>query len=58
MIFRKLKKSISEARAQEHMAAKVEKQEALLEYVAIMADIELPSEEAETMNGSEVPDYE
>ena len=54
MIFRKLKKSISEARAQEHMAVKVEKQEALLEYVAIMADIEIPSEETETMSESEV----
>ena len=43
--FAKIKSSISEERKNERMAAELEKQKALLEYVAIMADVELPDEE-------------
>lgn len=44
MFIQKLKRSIAEQRAQERTQAEVEKNGALLEYVAIMADIELPTE--------------
>lgn len=43
----KLKTSIQEKRAAERMAAKLEQQSALLDYVAIMTDVELPVEESE-----------
>ena len=42
---KKLRNSINEERQHEHTAAELEKQKALLEYVAIMADVELPDEE-------------
>ena len=51
MIFEKSMLSINETRAQERMRAMVEKQAALLEYVAIMSDVELPENaEGETEN--------
>ena len=49
--FEKIKSSISKERKNEHMAAELEKQKALLEYVAIMADVELPDEEEQ--NGTQ-----
>lgn len=48
MILKKKKTSIQEARKLENMAAKVERQEALLAYVAIMADVDLPEESGVT----------
>lgn len=52
MFIERLKTSIQEKRAAERMAAQLDKQAALLDYVAIMADVELPVEEE-----SEVADY-
>lgn len=54
MEYRRLRTSITSMRAQEHTAAKTAKLEALVEYVAIMTDIELPMDE---MN-NEVPESE
>lgn len=54
VLFQKLKQSISEQRKAERTNAAVEKQAALLEYVAIMADVELPEDNAE----SEAVQYE
>ncbi len=54
MFIKKLKRSIEEQRAEERTKAEVEKQGALLEYVAIMADVELPTEESEGANYGEV----
>lgn len=42
MEIKRLNRTIQETREQERIAATVERQEALLEYVAIMADIDLP----------------
>lgn len=47
MIFEKLKISIKEQRENEHLKATVQEQAALLEYVATMADIDLPTLAAE-----------
>ncbi len=47
MIIKKLRQSIAEARERENMKAKIAEQEALLEYVAIMADIEIDSDDEE-----------
>ena len=41
MKYEKMKTSIPEERQQENMAADLEKQKALTEYVAMMADVEL-----------------
>ena len=49
MKYKKLTSTIEEARKQENNAAKIEQQAALIEYVAIMADIELPTAESEGM---------
>lgn len=43
MVFKKLKTSIEEEREKEHLKATVQEQAALLEYVAAMANIELPT---------------
>lgn len=43
MIFEKLKVSIKEQRDNERLKATVQEQAALLEYVATMADIDLPT---------------
>jgi len=48
----RLRKSIAESREQENMKATIAKQQALLEYVAIMADVEIDEE------GEEVDDNE
>lgn len=47
-LIRRLKTSIPEERAREDLRAKVEKEEALLEYIAMMASIEIHDEEKET----------
>lgn len=47
MIVRKLETSVKESREKEDMQAKIEKQAALIEYLAIMADIDLEEEEGE-----------
>lgn len=45
MVFvEKIKASIAEKRAAERTAAEIEKQGALLDYVAMMADVELPTD--------------
>ena len=49
--FAKIKSSISEERKNEHMAAELETHKALLEYVALMADVELSDEEEQ--NGTQ-----
>lgn len=43
MIFEKLKTSVKEQRENERLKATVQEQAALLEYVATMADIDLPT---------------
>ena len=48
MFFQKLKRSIAEQRAEERSRAEIEKQGALLEYVATMADINIPTENVES----------
>lgn len=48
MFFQKLKRSIAEQRAEERSRAEIEKQGALLEYVATMADVDLPSQDMES----------
>ena len=45
MIINKLRMSIAEARALEDTRAKVAKQEGLIEYIAIMSDIEIDEED-------------
>lgn len=47
MEFKKLKTSVWEARQRENMAADLEKQKALMGYVAMMADVELPENEGQ-----------
>lgn len=48
----RIKIPVKTAKEIEQMAAKLAKQEAMLDYVAIMADVELPDE------NEEVSDYE
>ena len=43
----RLKESIAETRERENMRATIAKQQALLEYVAIMADVEIDEEDEE-----------
>ena len=43
MVFKKLKTSIEEEREKERLKATVQEQAALLEYVAAMANIDLPT---------------
>ena len=50
MIFEKLKTSIKEQRENERLKATVQEQAALLEYVATMADIDLPTLAEDTEN--------
>lgn len=47
MIFEKLKTSVKEQRENERLKATVQEQAALLEYVATMADVDLPTLAAE-----------
>jgi len=47
-LFRKMKQEIREQRKTERINATVEKQAALLEYVAIMTDVELPEDNTES----------
>lgn len=44
-------KSIKEEKEQEILKAKVDKQEALIDYIAAMADVEIPEDEFEPMEG-------
>ena len=44
-------KSIKEEKEQEILKAKVDKQEALIDYIAAMADIEIPEDEIEPIKG-------
>lgn len=43
----RLRMSIADARKMEDMRAKIEQSEAKLEYVAMMADVEIPTEKEE-----------
>ena len=55
MIVIKIGRSVRESRTEENTRAAVEKQSALLEYVAIMADVELPTmEESEGLGYEEI----
>ena len=47
MIYKKLKIRPEESRNLEDTLASTAKQQALIEYIAIMTDVELPSEESE-----------
>ena len=40
----RLRKSIAEAREQENMRAAIDKQQALIEFLAIMADVDIDEE--------------
>lgn len=53
MLFKKLQSTIQEQREKERLIATVHKQEALLEYVALMTDVELPCEETNNLIESE-----
>lgn len=44
---KKIKESIAETKQRENLQAIVAKQEALIDYLAMMADIEIPTEEDE-----------
>lgn len=50
IIIKKMKISIEDKREEERTKAEVEKQGALLEYIAIMSNVDLP-EESEEENG-------
>ena len=50
------RKTVKEQRNMEDMQAQLEKQQATLEYVAAMADIDLPVEEA--TEGTDIDDEE
>lgn len=50
MKFKKLETSIPEQRENEQLRAQVEEQEALLEYVMIMTDVEIPEESEGDIN--------
>lgn len=54
MIVQKLKRSIAEQRAEEQNRSEVEKQGALLEYLATMTDVDLPTEDTGSTEGSEM----
>lgn len=44
MVYKRLKRSIPESREYENMLATVAKQESMIEYVAMMGDVDLPSD--------------
>ena len=44
MLIKKANKTIREARNEEDIQAKVERQEALLDYIAMMTDVEIQEE--------------
>ena len=56
MTMTRRKRTVKEQREREDMQAKLEKQQATLEYVAAMADIDLPVEEA--TEGTDINDEE
>lgn len=43
MKFRKLKTSVAEEREKENLRATVEQQAAIIDYIAMMTDVELPT---------------
>ncbi len=47
MELKKMRMDVREARQNENMAASLDKQKSLTEYVAMMADIELPEDSQE-----------
>lgn len=56
MTMTRRKRTVKEQREREDMQAQLEKQQATLEYVAAMADIDLPVEEA--TEGTDVEEEE
>ena len=56
MTMTRRKRTVKEQREREDMQAQLEKQQATLEYVAAMADIDLPVEEAN--EGTDIDDEE
>ena len=56
MTMTRRKRTVKEQREREDMQAQLEKQQATLEYVAAMADIDLPIEEA--TEGTDIDDEE
>jgi hypothetical protein len=56
MTMTRRKRTVKEQREREDMQAQLEKQQATLEYVAAMADIDLPVEEA--TEGTDIDDEE
>lgn len=56
MTMTRRKRTVKEQREREDMQAQLEKQQATLEYVAAMADIDLPVEEA--TEGTDINDEE
>ena len=56
MTMTRKKRTVKEQREREDMQAQLEKQQATLEYVAAMADIDLPVEEA--TEGTDIDDEE
>lgn len=56
MTMTRRKRTVKEQREREDMQAQLEKQQATLEYVAAMADIDLPVEEA--TKGTDIDDEE
>lgn len=59
MQVRRMTSSIPEARENENLRAKVEEQAAMIEYISIMADVELPGiEDVEDVNNMEDMDDE
>ena len=56
MTMTRRKRTVKEQREREDMQAQLEKQQAILEYVAAMADIDLPVEEA--TEGTDIDDEE
>lgn len=56
MTMTRRKRTVKEQREREDMQAQLERQQATLEYVAAMADIDLPVEEA--TEGTDIDDEE
>lgn len=53
MLIKKANKTIREARNEEDIQAKVERQEALLGYIAMMTDVEIQEESDNEENSNE-----
>lgn len=56
MLIKKANKTIREARNEEDIQAKVERQEALLGYIAMMTDVEIQEENEEAESKEEEDD--